>query len=634
MRILIVNAYHDTEAGFKSFGHFQQSIQKAFMSQKYFSKEEIKFSYADYNTIDEYLYEQSTAYVDTQSEKKFDYLDFIFIDGEPNMLPWYPRCQKFLILLRMCKRTKKVLFAAGCGMLIQVYLCSNKYHINRVINGNGKGTGLDKIHLLKPEQLRDIQPGDVFLDSGTGDFYCYDSSTSEFFPIVNIGFHHHKVAEDMENSEAILKPYKYYPKCTEFSQPINAGKRSEAVCRVLKQHVQHWLVKDIGLQEFLISQKNSWNLHPINVKDTNSHFTIIAESDRSPQVIVQFNTVGTLFNINPVYPVSVKILNNYIDRMLQLYQKDHKLDLPLSSVPYLVVPCKPAFALGSSSSRPITASTAKLDTSVYPGTSYNPKSLRPASSHSGFAISKRKNQSIIVKNNATRQDPIQVNAPLIRSSPSSFLSIENRHPTTRIKGSFDRFSNVYALRQQMGFGSTSIGEQPYTKNLQNTHFTETFKTSPVKTQENNYQAQIIKMNDAYDSKDDSCDLKLWNKNDIRGMLHGNDYKSPEDVQKKKKIRIIYRASSTKKIKNEVKSTPNQKSKTLKYPFPGSVTSSGPYIEPYKHQFRPETRSNWITSEGFNANNRIRESSPAIIRNYGHYAAMPIYNSKQPLKTQD
>ena len=141
--------------------------------------------------------------------------------------------------MRMCKRTKKVVFAAGCGMLMHVYLCSNKYHIHRVINGKGKGTSLNKIFSLKPEELNNIQAGDVFLDSGTGDMYCYDNIISEFFPIVNIGFHNHKIAEDMEFKQTILKTYKYQPKTFDFFQPVNPGKRSETVCRILKQYVQH-----------------------------------------------------------------------------------------------------------------------------------------------------------------------------------------------------------------------------------------------------------------------------------------------------------------------------------------------------------------------------------------------------------
>ena len=569
MRVLIVNAYHSSEEGQKSFFNFQQAIQKCFTSQKCFSKDEIKFESVDFKTIDKYLYEQNTVYLDPQAEKKFDYLDFIFIDGEPNMLPWYEKSQKLLILLKMCKRTKKVLFAAGCGMLMHVYLCSNKYHINKVINGNGKGTSLNRIFSMKVEELGQIQSGDVFLDSGTGDMYCYDNITSEFFPIVNI-----------------------------------------------------------GLQDFLIPQKNSWDVHPVNVSDINSHFTILAESDRGPQIILQQNTVGTLFNIDATYANTIKILNNFIEHFLKLYQEKPKLDLPLSSVPYTVMTCKPFINHNFiNSSRPITASTTKLETSVYPGEN-NPKKLRPTSSHSGFTISKRRYQPIIVENNATRQGGIQVAQPmLIKPTDSESLLKTNQAPL-KIKGSFDKLSSVFNLRQQFGLATTSIADSAL-KPSPSLDFNEFFKTKTIisenskinsnKIQQNRYQSELTRILNCEEVIEETNDIVTWNKNDIRNMLHGNDFAASQPLLKKPKIRIVHNSKYKKRkpIKEEnFHSTLNQKNKHLKYPFPGSVTSIEPYVDPYKISIRPDVKSNnWITKEGFSLNNKKIENKtePVMIQ---------------------
>jgi hypothetical protein len=81
---------------------------------------------ADLDSVDLYLYEINTGYSSTDAEqvqptKLFDLLDFIFIDGDANLMPWCQRACKvrarqFLILIRMAKKSHKVLFAGTMGM--------------------------------------------------------------------------------------------------------------------------------------------------------------------------------------------------------------------------------------------------------------------------------------------------------------------------------------------------------------------------------------------------------------------------------------------------------------------------------------------------------------------------------------
>lgn len=599
MRVLIVNAYKDT--GHKAFSFFQQAVYKIFSRQKFFSKSEIKFTTVDNNSIDEYLYEQNSVFTDKQSEKKFDYVDFVFIDGEPDMLPWLPCAYKFLLLLRMCQRAKKVLFAAGCAMLMHVYLCANKYHITRVINGKGRGSAIGKMKDLDENTLRSIEAGDVFLDSGTGDMYCYNNISSEFFPVVNIGFHNHKIAAEMEFPESILKSYRHQVRNFDLLHPVHAGKRSETVCRILKQYVQHWLVKEIGLQDFLISQKNSWDVHAVNVGDFNSHFTVLAESDRSPQIMCQHNMAGVLFNIDQNYSVSSKVLQNFIEHMLEKYQKEQKLDIPLSSIPYIILPCKPSMG-NDGPSRPVTASTAKLHTTVYPDSVAKPKNmqkLRPASSHSGFAISKRKVCPVLLQNNATRQEAIQVSPPKVLENPSTLMLTDTRNSFTRIKSNFDKSLSVYNLRQMNGFGNTSSGEAFFDKSEKN--LPEPVRTGSAKLQ-SNYQSELMRII-SQEPAEEKYENSPWSKKEIRAMLHGENLANDQSA-KKPKIKIIYKSKFSKSLrKNESEkmyTTLNQKNKTLRYPFPGSVTSNEPYIDPCKKSIREEKPNQWITSNGFSS----------------------------------
>ena len=652
MRILIVNAFKDNEEGRKNFAFFEHSIQKVFSSDKHLSKFDLKLTSVDYTTIDEYLYEQYSPYTDKQSEKKFDYLDFIFIDGEPDLLPWYSRCSKFLLLLRMCKRSKKVLFAAGCGMLMQVYLCSNKYHITRVINGKGRGTSLDKLKALSEADLRSIKAGEVFLDSGTGDMYCYDNTTSEFCPVANIGFHHHKIAADMEFRQSILKPYKYQPRTFDFFDPVQAGKRSETVCRVLKHHVQHWLVKDIGLQDFLVSQKNSWDVHAVNVADVDSHFTILAESERSPQIFVQHNTAAVLFNIDSTYPFSVKVLHNFIGHMLKLYQQQQKLDVPLSSIPYTILPCKPVVVDEERcGSRPMTASTAKLRTAVYPDVERSGKEtgkkMRPASSHSGFAISKRRAQPFVVQNNATRQEAIQVQPPKALETGDSLSVLESRPTASRIKGTFDVTSTVLGLRLANGLANTSGAEALWNKTqgielgrigsakVQSSCEMDYGRTGSAKMQ-NDYQSELMRIINSHEEEEEVEQKMQWSKGEIRAMLHGLDGKNSERKVKKPKIKILYRSKHSKTQKNldeKLFSTLNQKNKSIKYPFPGSVTSIEPYVDPYKVSIRQESKpKQWINTEGFSNVVRKSEEKPNAVYYGDPYNPLLHISSGKKTKT--
>lgn len=87
MRVLVVNAFSDTTEGTRSFSDFEKSVKESFTHQKFIPITQIEFATADINTIDRYLYELNTKYLNEEAKKMFDHLDFIFIDGDSNLLP-------------------------------------------------------------------------------------------------------------------------------------------------------------------------------------------------------------------------------------------------------------------------------------------------------------------------------------------------------------------------------------------------------------------------------------------------------------------------------------------------------------------------------------------------------------------
>mmetsp|Transcript_7935 Transcript_7935/g.15428 ORF Transcript_7935/g.15428 Transcript_7935/m.15428 type:complete len:620 (-) Transcript_7935:28-1887(-) len=412
MRVLVVNGFSSSTEGQKSFQSFFVSIKEAFSHQKLFNLTHIEFVVVDSKSIDEYLYEINTGYLATDAEKLFDHLDFIFIDGDANLLPWYKRASKFLILLRMAKKTHKIVFAGSMAMQMYVFLCACNFQINQVINGNGKGSSLAKIHSMERSAFDKLTLGDVFLDNSTGDIYSYDIHQEAFFPIANAGIHNHKAAQDNHVlSRAMLKSFTYVARATsERDQPCK-GKSTETTVRIYKQYVQHWLTKGLGFREFLVPNLNAWDVHPINATEKENVFTVLAESERGPQIIIHQNFVGVQFHVNPRYPETLDVLRNFVMHMMKVYQSENeRLDLPLASVTYM----RPA-------ERPNAIAGGGTDSGLHTNTAM----------HSGYAFSLRSGEPLTVRNNATTSELVKLKTmkstketPITEDSSSSQTSLE------------------------------------------------------------------------------------------------------------------------------------------------------------------------------------------------------------------
>lgn len=240
MRVLIVDGFAENSESRRAALMFKTMVREAFTHQKMYNVQDIEFIDVDKDSIDTYLYELNTGFLSRDAEKLFDHLDFVFIDGESNMLPWLRKARKFLTLVRMCKRTNKIMFACTFAMQMLVYLCATNYNIEKVINGKGKGTSIKEINKIPKDVLNRLTLGDAFLDSSTGDIYCYDPHRAEFYPISNAGIHNHKAAQENEKvSNAMLKSRQYLAKNFDLPNEVYIGKSNEAKCRIFKQYVQH-----------------------------------------------------------------------------------------------------------------------------------------------------------------------------------------------------------------------------------------------------------------------------------------------------------------------------------------------------------------------------------------------------------
>ncbi|OMJ75186.1 hypothetical protein SteCoe_25736 [Stentor coeruleus] len=394
MRVLLVNAYSETSEGKRSFNSFKSIILEAFTYQKMYNLSDIEFIEVDRHTIDSYLYEPASGYSNKDSEKLFDHLDFIFIEGEANILPWLRRARKFLILMRMCKNTRKIVFACNFAMQMLVFLCATNFNIERVVNGKGHGSSLKSLHNIDSDIMKRLTLGDVFIDNATGDIYCHDSHKDEFYPVANTGIHNHKAAqESAQVSEAMLKTRQYLAKIVDSANQIFIGKSNEDKCRVYKQYVQHWLVKGLGFSEFLIPSMNKWDVHPINATLKENVYMVLAESNRGPQIIIHNNAVSLQFHISNKYPATFLVLKNFVTHMMSRFQNEkEKMDLPLAAVTKMGVGMRLNYVGNSSSA----ASLFEL------GLKNN------EAKHSGYAFSLRNGEPLTVKINATTSEAIRI----------------------------------------------------------------------------------------------------------------------------------------------------------------------------------------------------------------------------------
>lgn len=121
----------------------------------------------------------------------------------------------------------------------------------------------------------------------------------------------------------------------------------------------------------------------MNVTMKENVYTVIAESSRGPQIILYRNSVGVQFSIDPKYPRTIAVLNNFVGYMMQRFQLEReRFDVPI------------AFALKDSiyGAGPRTSSLLEEKNKM--------KANKAA--HSGFAFSMRKGEPLTVQVNAIR----------------------------------------------------------------------------------------------------------------------------------------------------------------------------------------------------------------------------------------
>ena len=73
-------------------------------------------------------------------------IDFVIVEGDPDILPWERKAKNINRLVEMCKATDKIMFSSGIGFPMIVTFCAIGDRKIKVINGDEKGSLLQEIH--------------------------------------------------------------------------------------------------------------------------------------------------------------------------------------------------------------------------------------------------------------------------------------------------------------------------------------------------------------------------------------------------------------------------------------------------------------------------------------------------------
>ncbi|CAD8149715.1 unnamed protein product [Paramecium octaurelia] len=313
MKFLIVNGFTANASHLKIFNQFKQQIYEITQAQKEVADIDFEFIELDRHNLEDYLFEPETSHIRPEKGQKFNSLDMIFIIASPNIRPWNPNMRNIISLIRMCIKTKKLLFMTSFGAQALAYLCASNIstHIN-ITNGNGEGSKLVDFPKYTLQALKNSHD-DFFLDTTTGDLYSYNKVTDEWMPKCNIGIHHRRDAMEYQSiGKYVVKSPAYKPKQAMLSN------QTEMTCIIKKPFLHYWLFKDVNI-EFQIKQSNTWDIHTITFTNPEKRFLSLAENNlRGPLILQCDNIIAVLFEPDFKQKDQINLLSNFIENGIKV----------------------------------------------------------------------------------------------------------------------------------------------------------------------------------------------------------------------------------------------------------------------------------------------------------------------------
>ena len=142
MRALLVDGFGQSQPERQRFRDLERTIRAGF--------DAVHVDFLDlvvrrHTRLGDYIYEMDSPWIDRRSLTRFDRLDFVFVGGDANCLPWAKSMRQVFLLLKMCFQTGKCLFGTAFACQALGYMCATGGETIRVLNGGGKGGALASI---------------------------------------------------------------------------------------------------------------------------------------------------------------------------------------------------------------------------------------------------------------------------------------------------------------------------------------------------------------------------------------------------------------------------------------------------------------------------------------------------------
>jgi hypothetical protein len=261
----------------------------------------------------EWLYDPSLDFTNTNSAKKFDYIDIVFINGQHTKTVWNRDNSNFLTLIRMCLHVRKPLIGSGLAFLTAIFLLSSNLPTNpTILNPNPKKPIQESQTLIPRDPAKEH-----LLDPLTGDLYRHDGSAWK--PFTNIGLHYRHAADNFNREKGIDL---HGNRTTQFSGELEENKKyigypNEVVVCVEKSHLQNPLFLGIRGRNFKACNSGGWEIHPYKYYNARDRFEVLARSEKCAQVIRVGNMYLTLFEVVGKYKETESILGNFVQILFE-----------------------------------------------------------------------------------------------------------------------------------------------------------------------------------------------------------------------------------------------------------------------------------------------------------------------------
>lgn len=399
MRVLIVLAHKNNPRGKLLGQNFVKHVRAAFAACPCF-QERLDLMVRPYSQLDEFLPpavgEGDVPNIVQVRDRltTLDGIDFVFLDGDENLLPWSRPAAPLLQLLHLSLTSGKIVFGCGCVVQLLAYLTNVGPAQVPVLNGGGKGGPLRGFGGSKgPGGSRPASAagpssdngGGMLLERETGDLFRHDERRGAWVPVGNVGVH---CSLGSGLGEAAI------------STGIN---RSDGIgpCELAQRARFHPLFEEVWPAKLIVPEQNEWHCHlpsfDAAMKLPTGHFEVqaLATSRLGVQVVECRNAVALQFRVEEAFPQTVRMLHNFVrakvmlsigegagehpSRILEMTARDPKYtDLVQQVLRSLAPPPSGAFGGTAASARPASA---------HPSSSAPARSASAAPSRPGSAAS-------------------------------------------------------------------------------------------------------------------------------------------------------------------------------------------------------------------------------------------------------